>query len=104
MLCAVIRLCHDLLPASHVCRLRELIKSGTIGDVHHFHGQFIANMGEEVERIYDPKLGGGGLLDIGIYPISIASWVFGGKAPQTVSAMGTIHPRGVDSMGLINLK
>ena len=72
--------------------------------MHHFHGEFISRMSEETERLYDPKMGGGALLDIGIYPLSIASWVFGRQPPKVVSAMGMVHPRGVDNLGMINLK
>lgn len=86
------------------CRLRDLINDGVIGKVHHFHGQFIAHMGPDVKRMYDINLGGGALLDIGIYPLSIASWVFGCQTPKAVSAMGTVHSTGIDSMGLVNLK
>jgi len=88
----------------HMLRVRSLIESGKIGKVHHFHGDFICEMPEETERLYDPKLGGGGLLDIGIYPLSIASWVFGRQTPKVVSAMGMVHPRGVDNLGMVNLK
>ncbi|KAL3143066.1 hypothetical protein ABBQ38_003341 [Trebouxia sp. C0009 RCD-2024] len=84
--------------------VRTLIQSGMIGKVHHFHGAFIAEMSEDIERIYDPTMGGGALLDIGIYPLSIASWVFGRQTPQVVSAMGMVHPRGVDALGMVNLK
>ncbi len=85
-------------------RVRSLIEGGKIGKVQHFHGDFICEMPEETERLYDPKLGGGGLLDIGIYPLSIASWVFGRQTPKVVSAMGMVHPRGVDNLGMVNLK
>lgn len=54
--------------------------------------------------MYDPKQGGGALLDMGIYPLTVTSWIFGGKTPQSVSAMGAIHSRGVDTMGMVNLK
>ena len=81
-----------------------MIDDGVIGKVHHFQGTFIAEMSEETERLYNPDMGGGGVLDIGIYPLSIASWVFGRQTPKAVSAMGMIHPRGVDSLGLVNLK
>lgn len=86
------------------CRVRTLIQSGMVGKVHHFHGAFIAEMPEDIERLYDPAMGGGALLDIGIYPLSIASWVFGRQTPNVVSAMGMVHPRGVDSLGMVNLK
>ena len=92
------------LYSCHLCRLREVINSGVIGDVHHFHCEFIAPMPESMERMYDPKQGGGALLDVGIYPLSITSWIFGGKTPQGVSAMGVMHPKGVDTLGMVNLK
>ena len=84
--------------------MKKLIESGKIGKVHLFNGDFIAEMSEDTERLYNPEMGGGGLLDIGIYPLSIASWVFGKQTPKVVSAMGMVHPRGVDSLGIVNLK
>ena len=87
-----------------VCRLRQVIDSGVIGDVQHFHCEFITPVSESQERMYDPKQGGGALLDMGIYPLTVTSWVFGGKTPQAVTAMGAMHSRGVDTMGMVNLK
>ena len=55
-----------MLTCSYSCRLRQLIAQGTIGEVQHFQGTFVAHIGEETPRLYDPDLGGGALLDIGV--------------------------------------
>ena len=55
-----------VLTCSYSCRLRQLIAKGTIGEVQHFQGTFVAHIGEETPRLYDPNLGGGALLDIGV--------------------------------------
>ena len=49
-------------------------------------------------------MGGGGLLDIGMYVISIASWAFGTAAPSGVNGYGAISKNGVDVAGCVNLK
>lgn len=87
-----------------MCRLRQVINSGAIGDVQHSHCEFIAPVPESQQRMYDPKQGGGALLDMGIYPLTVTSWIFGGQTPQSVSAMGAMHSTGVDTMGMVNLK
>lgn len=69
----------------------HLIKTGTIGQPY----LMIANLGmrlafNERGRHFNPYLGGGSLLDLGIYPISLAHQLWG--PPQTVSGymdMGT---------------
>jgi predicted dehydrogenase len=47
------------------------------------------------KRLLDPALGGGALLDIGIYPIYFAATVFG-CPPLQVKATGHIGPTGID--------
>ena len=78
-------------------KLRELLHSGTIGQVQHvmcdFSIQFDRN---EAKRLFDPYLCGGALLDVGIYPTSIASMIFGGKAPAQIVAVGDLVDTGVD--------
>ena len=49
-----------------LCRLRQLIAQGAIGEVQHFQGTFVTHIGEETPRLYDLNLGGGALLDIGV--------------------------------------
>ena len=58
----------------------------------------------QVPRLHNLDMGGGGLLDIGMYVISIASWAFGTGAPSGVSGYGAISKNGVDVAGCVNLK
>jgi predicted dehydrogenase len=77
----------------HMVRIREILAEGLLGDVRTVladHDQ--AN--EHVERMHTPELGGGALLDLGIYPVSFAWDVLG--APDTVLAHATLTSAGVD--------
>lgn len=77
----------------HYRAIRELIRSGGIGDVievHADHGQPIS----WVPRMQKPELAGGSLLDLGVYPISFAHFVLG--APDEVHALGSLTKEGVD--------
>ncbi len=56
------------------------------------HGQPLWPGGPQ--RLSDPALAGGALLDLGIYPLSFASWTLGGIA--TVTATGSLTAEGVD--------
>lgn len=49
---------------------------------------------EPGHRLWDPTLAGGSLLDLGVYPLQLASFVLG--APQRVVASGVIGSAGVD--------
>ncbi|KAK9811631.1 hypothetical protein WJX72_007301 [[Myrmecia] bisecta] len=87
-----------------VQKIRELIQCGTIGEVGYFHADFLLQMGEEVKRLYTPEMGGGALLDIGMYPIAMGSWVFGQRRPDAVQAMAVMHPNRIDTTGVVNLR
>ena len=75
--------------------LRRRISSGAIGEPR----MLIADFGFRDEfdprsRKFDPDLGGGALLDVGVYCISLASSLFG--APTGVAGMGHLGETGVD--------
>ena len=79
----------------HMIRLREIIAAGTLGDVRTVivdHNQSLSQ--DPTHRLQDPALGGGALLDLGIYPVSFAWDVFG--APTTIQAISSPTPTGVD--------
>src|SRR3972149_10103043 len=60
------------LPA--VVRLRSLLAEGRIGDLTWLHASFHSKPPREPgNRFYDLGMGGGALLDLGVYPISFAS-------------------------------
>lgn len=80
----------------HVAVIREWLSSGVLGDVVTVsadHGQWFAH--DPDFRLFAPALGGGALLDLGVYPVSFASMVLG--APSKVVALGTPAFTGVDA-------
>lgn len=84
-------------------KLRELLAAGAIGKVRmitaelSWHAQFDAE-----NRLFAPGLGGGALLDCGVYPISFAAMVMG--QPNQVSGLATLGETGVDEQAGIVLK
>jgi predicted dehydrogenase len=79
----------------HMLEVHELLAEGAIGDPQ----VLIANHDQDLptdpnHRMNDPRLGGGALLDLGIYPISFAVDVFG--LPERVDAVATYTSTGVD--------
>ena len=72
----------------HMVRVREIIAAGTLGDVRTViadHNQDLPD--DPAHRINNPDLGGGALLDLGIYPVSFAWDVFG--KPSTIAAISS---------------
>ncbi len=79
----------------HMVRLREIIAAGTIGEVRKVvasHNQSLPK--DPAHRLNDPALGGGALLDLGIYPVSFAIDILG--APSRVTATASMTATGVD--------
>ncbi|WP_206789317.1 Gfo/Idh/MocA family protein [Amycolatopsis sp. MtRt-6] len=78
----------------HVRHIRELLpRLGDVVTVTADHGQWFA--ADPAFRLFAPELGGGALLDLGIYPVSFASMVLG--APERVAAMASPAFTGVDA-------
>jgi predicted dehydrogenase len=81
--------------------IRELVAEGRIGRprlVEATHHQALPD--DPTHRLNDPALGGGAILDLGVYPISFAIDVLG--APTAVAAAGTLSDQGVDTqMGIV---
>lgn len=76
-------------------RLRELIAEGAIGEVRSVTAEFgMAFAWDPAHRLWDGALGGGALLDLGVYPVSFAHMVLG--APRRVEAHGSLARTGVD--------
>ncbi|HEY4023076.1 MAG TPA: aldo/keto reductase [Pseudonocardiaceae bacterium] len=92
-------------------RLVELIGSGAIGEVRHVESSFSFAADVRTDgRLYDPNLGGGGILDVGGYPMSMARLIAGaatGQAfadPVSVTAVGRIGETGVDEWTTASLR
>ncbi|MET0401799.1 MAG: Gfo/Idh/MocA family oxidoreductase [Cystobacter sp.] len=75
--------------------LERLLREGVLGEPRVVTADFGVRFDYEPEgRIFNPALGGGALLDIGIYPIWFAHFVLG--TPARVVAAGSLAPTGVD--------
>lgn len=86
-------------------RVRQLISEGTIGDVVSYKGNFSLNIAPEAApRLWQLDLGGGGLLDLGVYNLHYLPVLFGASSrPEKVAAIGTLV-NGIDSVCAANIK
>jgi len=86
-----------------VVKLRELLDEQVIGDVQLMlaGGAFIPEFDPEF-YLFKHELGGGVLLDAGVYLVSMASMVFG--APDKILAMGQLGKTGVDEHDAVLLE
>jgi predicted dehydrogenase len=79
----------------HIVRVREVLASGMLGDLIYLtaeHGQWFPL--DATSRLFNPALGGGALLDLGIYPISFSHMVLG--VPSAITARSKPAFTGVD--------
>jgi len=84
------------LPA--IVQVREWLRCGEIGEIQivmadfGFHGEYDPN-----NRLFNPDLGGGALLDVGIYPISFTSMVMN-QPPTEIVSQSLLGKTKVDEM------
>ena len=79
----------------HYRKTFDLIKQGALGAIHTVSADFGFKSPEpKPQRLYDPKLGGGSLLDIGIYPVFLTLDLFG--EPDQLTAVMNPYSTGVD--------
>lgn len=78
-------------------KAREWLCEGLIGEVKMVQANFCFSAPMDREgRLYKLALGGGALLDAGVYPISLASMVFGGSIPERITSLMYLGETGVD--------
>ena len=80
--------------------INDIINSGVIGEVT----SLSANLGYElsqVKRIWDPKLAGGALLDVGVYLVNFARMVFGERDAEIHTS--AVFKNGVDMIDNIDM-
>ncbi len=81
--------------------LKKMLAEGVIGDVYHLQADFGSYAPFNADgRMYNINLAGGALLDLGIYPVSFAYYIFG-KEPVDITSLATIGPTGVDHQNAI---
>ncbi|HVY30597.1 MAG TPA: Gfo/Idh/MocA family oxidoreductase [Polyangiaceae bacterium] len=97
--------CHPL-----VTELVSRLRAGAIGQIRHVRADFgFREPRNPRGRLFDPALAGGGVLDVGGYPVSFARLIAGiaiGKSvaePTRLSAAGQVGPTGVDEFAQATL-
>ncbi|MFG2737054.1 Gfo/Idh/MocA family oxidoreductase [Streptomyces carpaticus] len=81
-------------------RLTELVRDGAIGEIRSVHAEFgLAGPIPPDHRLRNPALGGGALLDLGVYPVSFAQLLLG--EPQAVTAWARMSDGVDENTGLL---
>lgn len=83
-------------------KIMEVLASNVIGEPT----MLTANLGYNIvykNRINDPRLGGGALLDLGVYVLNFASMVFGDDVSD-IASICTFNDQGVDMQDSITLR
>jgi len=80
--------------------VREIVRriqAGELGEVRYLQADFgFRPEFNPASRLFAPELGGGALLDVGVYPIALAFLVLG--APKQVVSHATLGATGVDEL------
>jgi len=83
-------------------KLRDLLGEGAIGEPRMVTADFgFRAEFQEEERLFNPAFGGGALLDVGIYPVSLASMIFG--SPTQIAGLAHLGKTGVDEEAAVVL-
>jgi predicted dehydrogenase len=86
-----------------MANVRDLIASGAIGHVNLLQANFCFRAKwDPCSRLFAPELGGGALLDVGIYNVALARMVFQRK-PSRISSMAHLGKTGVDEQSSVIL-
>jgi len=84
-------------------RAMEIVRSGELGALKALRSDFSFNADYNPEkRLYNVNLGGGSLLDIGIYPIFMSLMAFG--KPAEIKTLATFCPTGAEETILMSFK
>jgi predicted dehydrogenase len=83
--------------------VRRLVSEGAIGEVRMLNVDFgFRTDVDPASRLFDPELGGGALLDVGVYCVSLASMVLG--RPSRSVGLSHLGETGVDEQASVVLE
>nr|XP_046227942.1 trans-1,2-dihydrobenzene-1,2-diol dehydrogenase [Scatophagus argus] len=88
-------------PAS--VEIRRLLAQGDVGEVKVVRSEFGVPV-TSVARTVQKELGGGAMLDLGIYCLQFICMVYNGEKPESIQAMGVCLETGVDETVAVTLK
>lgn len=91
-------MCMRFTPA--LAKVRELLASDVIGEVRMMKSDFGYRVNFNPQsRLFDPVRGGGALLDLGIYTLSMGHMIFG--KPNKVVSVSSLGRTGVDEQSAV---
>lgn len=83
----------------------DWVRDGRLGDLRYLRCDFFLNAPyDPASRLFDPALGGGALLDVGIYPVTAAYLFAGNKKPERLDASFDRDGAGVDYYNRMELR
>lgn len=77
--------------------VRRLLSGGEVGDVRLVRADLGAPL-THIARLAERKMGGGALLDLGIYCLQFVFMVFNGERPESIQATGHCIDTGEESV------
>jgi predicted dehydrogenase len=79
----------------HMAEVRRIVESGALGEVRAVHATMMHNSGRPaLHRVNNPVLGGGALLDLGVYPTAFVLDLLG--EPERIQACAVMSAQRVD--------
>ncbi len=89
------------LPATQAWR--NQLTAGRTGEVRVVAGNFgVSHEPDPANGMFNPAIGGGAVAHLGVYPLSLAQWLFG--APTLIQATGRMSATGVDEDAAFQLQ
>ncbi|XP_058485335.1 trans-1,2-dihydrobenzene-1,2-diol dehydrogenase [Solea solea] len=83
--------------------IRRLLAQQQLGEVQMVRSEFGVPL-MHVPRSYQKELGGGAMLDLGIYCLQFICMVYDGEKPESIQATGVCQETGVDETVVVTLK
>ena len=85
-------------------KAQEWVRAGRIGEVKHIFANFcFKGTYDPQNRWYNPKLAGGSLFDVGIYPIEFCTGILA-EDPAEITGVAKIAPSGVDEAASVSMR
>ncbi|SOU01552.1 dehydrogenase [Xanthomonas arboricola pv. fragariae] len=86
----------------HTSVLRQLLADGALGELRHVFADLSQRGPDDAtHRQRNPALGGGALLDLGVYAVQFSSMILG--APNAITTTGALTDTGVDAFSTMVL-
>ncbi|MBM6947061.1 Gfo/Idh/MocA family protein [Mordavella massiliensis] len=84
------------------CELQEKLRKGEFGKVHYMQISFGEKADYTKKRLYQKALGGGALMDVGVYGVNFAQWILGENADE-VHGWSRKNEDGIDLTTFVTL-